>query len=130
MELNTAIRRRIVFFVLAGCAFLVTEFGRFRYRPWVRANDIDDFGLADSIGNLGGILVQIFFVLAVVGGTRRKSFIMATGMAVGYVIYEFAQPYLPKGTFDWGDVLATGIGYVVAMPVVWLVWRATDRPTC
>jgi hypothetical protein len=115
--------RRIIFLVIAGCAFAVTEMGRFVCRPWVREHGINDYGLTGSIGNLGGIVVQIFVVLAIVGSTRRKSFGFAAFMAAGYVVYEFLQPYLPRGTFDWNDVYATVIGFVFSVPVLYLVWK-------
>jgi hypothetical protein len=55
-------------------AFFATEFGRFVYRPYVRRHGILDLGLADTIGNLGGIVVQIFVTLATVNATRRQSY--------------------------------------------------------
>jgi hypothetical protein len=64
---------RIVFLIIAICAFWMTELGRFVYRPYVRLNGIQDFGLADSIGNLGGIIVQIFVVCAVVNPEKIQS---------------------------------------------------------
>ena len=82
-------RARLLFFFIAAAAFAVTEFGRHVYRPYVRANGIDDFGLADSIGNLGGIVVQIFVVLAVVNATKKQSYRLVALMAAGYVAYEF-----------------------------------------
>ncbi len=116
-------RRRLAFLLLGGLAFLLTEFGRFVYRPWAYAHEIRDYGLADSVGNLGGIVVQIFAVLIVAGQTRRRSFVWSGVVALGYVLYEFLQPYLPRGTFDWKDVLATAIGWAIAMPLLVLVWR-------
>jgi hypothetical protein len=109
--------------VVAALAFGVTEFGRFVGRPYVRQTGIDDFGLTDSIGNLGGIVVQIFAVLALCNTTRLRGYCMAAFMAAGYVAYEFAQPFLPRGTFDWYDVIATGLGLGLSVPVLWLIWR-------
>ncbi len=116
-------RRRLVFLAVAGMAFVGTEIGRFIYRPWVRANNFGDFGLAESIGNLGGIVVQIFVVLTIVKAAKPKSFALAGLMAVGYVVYEFVQPYLPKGVFDWNDVLGTVIGFGIASVVLSGIWR-------
>lgn len=117
--------RRGVFLLLGLGAFAVTETGRFVLRPLFRERGIDDFGLTDSIGNLGGILVQIFLALAILNPDRRRSFIFATVMAAGYILYEFLQPHLPKGVFDWNDVWGTVIGYLVALPILALVWRVT-----
>lgn len=123
IEVGASAWRRVIFAGIAGCAFAVTEAGRFVYRPWVVEHGINDFGLAGSIGNLGGIVVQVFVVLAVIGSTRRKSFGFAAFMAAGYVLYEFLQPYLPRGTFDWNDVYATVVGYLFSLPVLLVVWK-------
>ncbi len=116
-------RSRIVFLAIAVVAFAITEFGRYVYRPYVREHGIADFGLADCIGNLGGIVVQIFFGLGILNSNRNQSIRLATFYSVGYVIYEFAQPYLPKGVFDWKDVLGTAIGFAVSMVLILVVWR-------
>ena len=116
-------RVRVVFFCLAVLAFFVTEFGRFVYRPYVRRHGVADLGLADSIGNLGGIVVQIFITLAAVNATRKQSFRIAPLLAVGYVAYEFLQPVLPKGVFDWKDVYGTLIGLCFSLAVLWAIWR-------
>ncbi|MCP4571724.1 MAG: hypothetical protein GY838_05175 [bacterium] len=119
--------RRAVFLLLGAGAFAVTEFGRHVLRPLVREHGVDDLGITDSIGNGGGILVQIFLAFAVINPDRRRSFILATVFAAGYIIYEFLQPHLPKGVFDWKDVWGTIIGYVIALPVLALVWRCDKR---
>jgi len=118
--------RRGIFLFLAIAAFLVTEVGRHRLRPLFRTHGIDDYGLTGSIGNLGGVLVQIFLVLALLNPGRRGSYYLATFFCAGYIAYEFLQPHLPRGTFDWNDVLATVIGYLIALPIIALVWRLTS----
>ncbi len=66
--------RRLVLLLVGVGAFAATEFGRHIYRPWAYARGLSDFGLADSVGNLGGIIVQIFVsnaVLACLGNKLR-----------------------------------------------------------
>lgn len=116
-------RSRLAFLVVAGIAFVATELGRNVYRPYARRHDVHDLGLADSVGNLGGILVQIFLGLAILNATRKQSYRLAAFFAVGYVVYEFAQPFLPKGVFDWKDIYATAIGYIVSLAMLAAVWR-------
>ncbi len=115
---------RFVFLLIGAASFIVTEFGRFPIRRFVRANNIDDFGLTDSIGNFGGIVVQIFLGLAIMNATRSQSYRLAAFFSVGYVVYEFAQPVLPRGVFDWNDVFGTIIGFVVSLMVLSVIWRA------
>jgi hypothetical protein len=113
-----------VFLLLGILAYGFTEFGRFIYRPYVWQNNLNDLGLADCIGNLGGVGVQIFLGLAVLNTTRKQSYRMAAFFALGYILYEFAQPYLPKGVFDWKDVLGTLIGFLASVLVIRVIWNA------
>jgi hypothetical protein len=115
-------RSRLLFLLIAIVAFALTEFGRYAYRPWVNECGIDDFGFANSVGNLGGIVVQVFLGLAILNPTRLQSYRLAAFFSAGYILYEFVQPYLPKGVFDWGDVLATVIGFGISALLT--VWRS------
>ena len=80
---------------------------------------------------LGGLVVQIFLGLAVLNSNRRQSYRLAKLFAGGYVLYEFAQPYIPMGVFDWNDVYATIIGFSISvfmLSVVWGVVGSGDIP--
>ena len=44
-------------------------------------------------------------------------------LSLGYVAYEFLQPFLPRGTFDWKDVWATFLGMCFSALILWLIWR-------
>jgi uncharacterized membrane protein YccC len=114
---------RTVFVLVAIGSYLATEFGRLVLRPRIRDLGTGEVGLLDSIGNWGGILVQIFVGLAIPHPNRTQSYRLAIFYAAGFILYEFLQPYLPKGTFDWNDVLGTLAGWVVAMILLALVWK-------
>lgn len=101
---------RLLYAMTAVGAFFLTEAGRFIYRPYIYRNGINDFGIADSMGNLGGIVVQIFFSLAILNSQKRKAFNVIGFLVAGYILYEIVQPYLPKGVFDWKDIYGTVIG--------------------
>ncbi|NOZ45408.1 MAG: hypothetical protein GXO79_01350 [Chlorobi bacterium] len=111
---------RVIYIIVAILAFLLTEAGRYIYRPYIYNNGINDFGIADSIGNLGGIVVQIFFMLAILNSQRKKVFNVIGFVTIGYIIYEILQPYLPKGVFDWKDIYGTFIGGVVSL-FIWFI---------
>ena len=98
----------------AVVAFLLTEAGRNVYRPYIYRNEISDFGIADSMGNLGGIVVQVFFSLAILNSQKRKVFNVIGFLVAGFILYEIVQPYLPKGVFDWQDIYGTIIGGLVS----------------
>lgn len=114
---------RIIFLIIAIGAYIITEFGRYIYRPFVNSNRIQDYGLADSIGNLGGIIVQIFLVCAVVNPNKIQSYRWAAFLSLGYIVYEFLQPYFPKGVFDWNDIYGTLIGLIISIILLCIIWR-------
>lgn len=111
---------RIVYAVIAVIAFFATEAGRHLYRPYIYSHHINDWGFADSIGNSGGIVVQIFFTLAVINSSKRKAWHVFGFIIVGYILYEFLQLYLPRGTFDWNDIYGTLVGGAITI-ILWLV---------
>jgi len=115
---------RLLYAMTAVATFLLTEAGRFIYRPYIYRNGINDFGIADSMGNLGGIVVQIFFSLAILNSQKEKAFNVIGFLVAGYILYEIVQPYLPKGVFDWKDIHGTIIGGVVSV-IVLLLLRLT-----
>ena len=115
---------RIVYLITSMIAFILTELGRFIYRPFIYENGINDFGLADSVGNWGGIVVQIFFGLAILNSPFKKGFRLIGLLVVGYIIYEILQPYLPKGTFDWPDVYGTLAGGIIALALFFLIHKS------
>ena len=114
-QIKTIDTYRIIYFFMAAFWFIVTETGRFVYRPYIYKNNINDYGIADSIGNSGGIIVQIFFMLAVFNSKGIKVFRVIAFLTLGYILYEIIQPYLPKGVFDWLDIYGTIAGGFVAL---------------
>jgi glycopeptide antibiotics resistance protein len=106
---------RIIYFLTFLIAFALTEFGRYVYRPFIYENNINDFGIADSMGNLGGIIVQLFFGLTIFNSTRKKGLRLIAFFVLGYILYEILQPVLPKGVFDWKDIYGTIIGGLLGL---------------
>ena len=84
-KLRTIDTLRITYFVIFLFSFGLTELGRFVYRPFIYENNINDFGIADSKGNLGGIIVQIFFGLALVNSTKKKGLRLIGFFMIGYI---------------------------------------------
>jgi len=111
---------RIIYFIVAMMAFFVTEIGRYIYRPFIYKNGINDYGIADSIGNLGGIIVQIFLMLAILNSQNKKALNVIGFVTIGYVIYEILQPYLPKGVFDLKDIYGSFIGGGISV-LIWFI---------
>lgn len=114
---------RIIYFVIFLISFGLTEIGRYIYRPFIYENNLSDFGLADSMGNLGGIIVQIFFGLALINSTKKKGLRIISFFVIGYILYEVIQPILPKGVFDWKDIYGTIIGGLIGMLMFLLIHK-------
>jgi glycopeptide antibiotics resistance protein len=118
---------RIIYFVTFLISFGLTEIGRYIYRPFIYENNISDYGLADSMGNLGGIIVQIFFGLALINSTKKKGLRIISVLVIGYILYEVVQPILPKGVFDWKDIYGTIIGGLIGMLLFLLIHKVIKR---
>jgi len=125
-RIKTFDKLRIIYFICFILAFALTEAGRYIYRPWIYENNFNDFGIADSMGNLGGIIVQIFFGLSIFNPLAKKGIRLILFFVSGYILYEILQPYLPKGTFDWLDIYGTLVGGVVAL-IIFLVIQLAFR---
>ena len=114
---------RLAYFLLFVFFFLLTETGREIYRPFIYRNQINDFGLADVIGNLLGTVAIIFFNLTIAHATRIQSARIIIFVTAGVMIYELLQPVLPRGVLDWKDVWSTPIAGLFSLLVVFLIWR-------
>lgn len=114
---------RLAYFLLFVFFFLLTETGREIYRPFIYGNQINDFGLADVVGNLLGTVAIIFFNLTIAHATRMQSVRIVIFVTAGVMIYELLQPVLPRGVLDWKDVWSTPIAGIFALLLVSLVWR-------
>lgn len=126
-SIKTIDSKRIIYFLIAVLFFFLTEIGRNIYRPFIYSNNIDDYGIADSIGNLGGIIVQIFFMLAILNSTRKKIIRVIGFIVIGYILYEILQPFLPRGVFDWKDIYGTLIGGVISLIVLLLIKKIVNN---
>lgn len=120
---------RVAYFIAFASFFVLTEIGRKVYRPYIYRMHVDDFGIADTLGNSLGTLTQIFFYLGLSNATQKQSYRLIGFVTLGYVVYEMVQPWLPRGIFDWRDVgatLAAGIFAALAVTVVHFV--SPERP--
>ena len=100
--------KRIAYFLTFVFMFVLTETGRFKYRPYIYSNDIFDFWIADTIGNFTGTIAIIFFNLVVYNPKYRSGRFFLVLITIGLIIYELIQYILPgTNTCDWRDIIAT-----------------------
>jgi len=126
-QIRTIDTIRIIYFISFLISFVITEIGRSVYRPYIYNNKINDFGIADSIGNSGGIIVQIFFSLAILNSTKKKGVRVIGFLTIGYILYEIIQPFLPKGVFDWKDIYGTLIGGIIGLLLFLLIQKVIKQ---
>ena len=79
------------------------------------------------MGNLGGIIVQLFFGLTIFNSTRIKGLRLIAFFILGYIFYEIAQLFLPKGVFDWKDIYGTIIGGLIGLLLFLLLHTVIKR---
>jgi glycopeptide antibiotics resistance protein len=126
-KIRTIDTYRIIYFVIFLISFGLTEIGRYMYRPFIYENNINDYGIADSMGNSGGIIVQLFFGLLIFNSSKIKGLRLISFFIIGYIFYEIAQLFLPKGVFDWKDIYGTIIGGLIGFLVFLLIHKVIKK---
>lgn len=87
-------------------AYFITEMARSFYRPYIYANNIDDWVIADTIGNSFGTVTAIFMILTMSGRGTGWDWRLVGMVIVGLIGYEVLN--LPgHHSFDVNDVIAT-----------------------
>ena len=111
--------KRIAFLLIFVFMFFLTEIGRKIYRPFIYSNDIFDYWIADTIGNLTGTIAIVFFDFAIVNPNRRNGRIFIVIITLGLIVYELLQYFSPRSILDWRDMIAT----VMAGLVSWGIYE-------
>jgi VanZ family protein len=119
--------KRIILFLIFLSMFVLTEIGRNIYRPYIYANHIFDFWIADTIGNFTGSIAIIFFDLTIINldyKNHKKGKLFILLISIGLIIYELVQYILPgKNTCDWRDIIATVIGGLISLGIYSLIYK-------
>ncbi|HMG93730.1 MAG TPA: hypothetical protein VK589_26915 [Chryseolinea sp.] len=100
-------RDRVTNLSIGFAALLILEFlARPIYRPYIYRNNINDFHLADTIGNTLGVMAAIFVSIGFIGQGRTQHLFLIKTTTIAMVLYEIGQPLLGKPIDPW-DILAT-----------------------
>ncbi len=91
---------------IGASAFFLTEMARSFYRPWIYANDIDDWVVADTIGNSLGTVTAVFMILTMSGRGTSWDWRLVGIVIVGLIAYEMLNLF-GDHPFDRNDVIAT-----------------------
>lgn len=100
-------RERIINLLIGFSAVLIYEFiARPIYRPYIYKNGINDFHLADTIGNSLGTIATIFVLIGFIGEGRTQHLFLIKIITMSVAFYEIAHPLLGKSMDGW-DIAAT-----------------------
>jgi len=114
---------RIAFFLIFVFMFFITEIGRKVYRPFIYSNDIFDYWIADTIGNLTGTIVIIFFDFSIVNPKHRLGRILIILITLGLIVYELLQYFSPRSILDWRDMIATIIAGLISWGIYEFLYK-------
>lgn len=100
-------RARGINLAVGFIALVIYEFfARPIYRPYIYSHQINDFHIADTLGNSLGTIATIFIFLGLIGKTRSQHYFLIKTITISLVVYEVAHLMLGK-PMDYWDVLAT-----------------------
>lgn len=89
---------------LSAVAFY--ELARAYYRPFIYSNGINDFHIADTLGNSLGTIATVFVFVSILGIDRAKDIFLIRTVTIAVIVYELAHPLLGKA-IDPLDIVAT-----------------------
>jgi hypothetical protein len=87
-------------------AWFLTEMARSFYRPYIYANDISDWVVADTVGNSLGTITAVFMILTLSGRGSSRDWWLVGMVIAGLIGYEMLNLFSDY-PFDLNDVLAT-----------------------
>jgi hypothetical protein len=98
---------KVINLTIGISALLIYEFiGLPIYRPYIYANNINDFHIADTLGNSLGTVTTIFILLGLLSDdTIKGNYLINVGI-MSLVLFELAHPLLGKSIDIW-DIPAT-----------------------
>lgn len=106
-------RRRICLFLCVLCVGLGWLLN-FTYRPYIYAHHINDWHLADTIGNIVAVPAAAFLFYAVQKSIRHTKLAVLAMDFLAWCLYEVFFSM----TFDWWDILASLIMCFVTYPIL------------
>ena len=112
--IEQSIKRRLMYLLLALFCFGFGLLLNFTYRPYVYRNHINDFHLADVIGNIVAVPAAAFFFYAINKSIRYNKFAI---LVIDLLIWCFYEVTFST-TFDWWDILASLIMCFVTYPIL------------
>ena len=108
--------------LIAVAVYAITELGRSFYRPYIYANNINDYHIADTIGNSFGTMTAIFMVITLSGKGTNKDWNIFLIIIPGLLVYELLN-ITGKTAIDINDMIATIIFGVISAIIYFLILK-------
>jgi hypothetical protein len=99
-------RRRKTNMAIGITAVLLCEVARAYYRPFIYSNEINDFHIADTLGNSLGTVGTVFVFVSLLGHSKTQEHFLIRTTVISVLVYEVAHPLLGKLIDPW-DLIAT-----------------------
>ena len=96
-------RRRLFFLLGAILCFLIGVLLTYFYRPYIYANHINDWHLADTIGNIVAVPAVAFLFYA---AQKTVRYTKLTVLTLDFLVWCLYEAFFSL-TFDWRDLLAS-----------------------
>lgn len=124
IEINNWIhsKRRVVNMLIGVGAVVLYEVARATYRPFINSHSINDFHIADTLGNSIGTVATVFFFVSLLGRERTQDFFLIRTVTIAVLVYELAHPLLGKSIDPW-DMLATVLAGLFCEGLYRLLYR-------
>jgi hypothetical protein len=120
-------KRRIGNMIVGISAVLLYEIARAYYRPFIYAHAINDFHVADTLGNSLGTIATVFVFTSLLGRQLAQDYFLLRTVTIGVLVYEVAHPLLGKPIDLW-DIAATLIAGGVCEGIYRLLHGQPPQP--
>ena len=99
-------KQRMLNLLIGVSALVIYEVARVTYRPYIYSRGINDFHIADTLGNSLGTVATIFVFVSLLGRDRAQDYFLIRTVTISVLVYEVAHPLLGKPIDLW-DIIAT-----------------------
>lgn len=122
-------RYKITSFSIGMTALLIYEFiGLPIYRPYIYSNKINDFHIADTLGNTLGTIALIYLLIAIFSYEKAQGKVYIKMGIVIALLMELLHPLLGKSIDLW-DMIATVIAGILSFIVFHYLFKDPDKTT-
>ncbi len=115
-------RRRMTLLAWGLLAVGLYEAARAWYRPLVYSRGINDFHVADTLGNSLGTVATVLVFASIFGRSHPQALFVLRAAAIAVAAYEVAHPLLGK-PIDPRDLVATALAGFLCQFVYRSIYR-------